>query len=161
MKRAIYPGSFDPVTIGHKDLIIRSTKMFDEVIVAVLDNYRKQSAFSVEERVAMLELLTKDVPNVKVKSFSGLLVDFAKQENANVIVRGLRAVTDYEYELQMAQTNRQLNSEIDTVFLTASADCSYISSSAVRELALFGGDYSGFVPKEVVPYLQKRFDGLN
>ncbi len=159
MKKAIYPGSFDPVTVGHMDLIMRSAKMFDELVVGVLDNYRKQCAFSVEERVEMLEVLTKDVPNIKIKAFSGLLVDFAKQEDAHIIVRGLRAITDFEYELQMAQTNRQIDGGIDTVFLTASAEYSYVSSSAVRELALFGGDYSGFVPCEIMPYIKKGFDG--
>jgi pantetheine-phosphate adenylyltransferase len=159
MKKAIYPGSFDPVTVGHMDLIMRSAKMFDELVVGVLDNYRKQCAFSVEERVEMLKVLTKDVPNIKIKAFSGLLVDFAKQEDAHIIVRGLRAITDFEYELQMAQTNRQIDGGIDTVFLTASAEYSYVSSSAVRELALFGGDYSGFVPSEIMPYIKKGFDG--
>ena len=118
MAKALYSGSFDPVTYGHIDIIKRAANIFDEVVVAVLNNKAKNPLFSVEERVNMLEVTTKELKNVKVTSFSGLLVDFAKEENINVIVRGLRAVTDFEYELQMAQTNHELLPEVDTMFLT-------------------------------------------
>ena len=156
MKTAIYPGSFDPVTVGHLDIIERSAKIFEKVIIGVLNNRQKSPLFTVEERVAMLKKVTSSFENVEVMAFSGLLVDFAKQQNANVIIRGLRAVTDFEYELQMSQTNRQICPEVDTLFLTASVEYSYVSSSTVRELALFGGDISQFVPKEIIPEIKKH-----
>ncbi len=149
MVKAIYPGSFDPVTYGHIDIIRRSSEIVDELIVGVLNNKAKTPLFSVEERVKMLKEVTKDLKNVKIVSFQGLLIDFAEQCEAKVIVRGLRAVTDFEYELQMSQTNHKLNPEIETMFLTTSLEYSYLSSSTVKEIASFGGDISQFVPNEV------------
>lgn len=157
MKRAIYPGSFDPITVGHMDIITRSAEIFDELIIGVLNNNSKNPLFSAEERVEMINEVTKDLPNVRAVAFSGLLVDLAKQENAQVIVRGLRAVTDFEYELQMSQTNRQICPDVDTLFLTASVEYSYVSSSAVKEIAAFHGDFSQFVPEIIVEEVKKRF----
>ena len=147
--RAIYPGSFDPVTNGHIDIIERAAKISDELIVGVLYNKAKTPLFSVEERVKMLCEVTKDIKNVKVLAFEGLLIEFANQMNANVIIRGLRAVTDFEYELQMSQTNHKLDSDIETLFMTTCLEYSFLSSSTVRELASFGGDISQFVPEYV------------
>ena len=150
MKRAVYPGTFDPMTLGHLDIITRSAEMFDILIVAVLNNNQKNPLFSVEERVKILEEATKDIPNVQVDSFSGLLCDYAAENDLHVAVRGLRAVTDFEYELQLAQTNRVLSGgRLDTVFLSTSLKYSYLSSSGVKEIASFGGDISKLVPKEV------------
>ncbi len=157
MRRAIYPGSFDPVTLGHLDMISRSAKIMDELIVAVLINNAKNPLFSVEERVSMLEELTKDIPNVRVLSFDGLLVDFAKKEKANIIVRGLRAVTDFEYELQIAQTNRIVTPVIDTMFLITSLEYAYLSSTIVKEVASYGGDISKFVPEAILPRIQEKY----
>ena len=135
MTRAIYPGSFDPATYGHLDIIKRAAELFDEVIVAVLNNSAKSPLFSVAERVNILEYITKDIPNVKVQSFDGLSVNFARSCEAKVIIRGLRAITDFEYELQMAQTNRVLAMDIDTMFLTTSLQYAYLSSTTVKEAA--------------------------
>ena len=146
MRRAFYPGSFDPVTFGHLDIIRRASKIVDELVVGVLNNNSKTPLFSVENRVKMLEEVVRDIPNVKVMSFEGLLVDFAKKIDAQIIVRGLRAVTDFEYELQMAQTNHKLASDVETVFLTTNLQYSYLSSTTVKEVAAFGGDISQFVP---------------
>ena len=146
MLRAIYPGSFDPVTLGHLDIIKRSASMVDELIVGVLNNKAKSPLFSVEERVKMLGEVTKDLPNVKVIPFAGLLVDFARQTNSKMIIRGLRAITDFEYELQMSQMNRKLEENVETVFLTTNLEYSYLSSSMVKEVAAFGGDISQLVP---------------
>lgn len=156
MKKAIYPGSFDPVTYGHLDVIERSAKIADELIVGVLENGSKNQLFSVAERVKMLEEATKEWKNVKIKSFEGLLIDFARQENSQVIVRGLRAITDFEYELQMAQTNRIMEPDLDTLFLTTSLEYAYLSSSTVKEVARFGGDVSKFVPKAVEKALMDK-----
>lgn len=150
MVRAIYPGSFDPVTYGHLDVIKRASKIVDELIVGVLNNKSKTPLFSVENRVKMLNDAVSDLPNVKVMSFEGLLVDFAKKVDAQLIVRGLRAVTDFEYELQMSQTNSVLNNEVDTIFFTTSLEYAYLSSSTVKEVAYFGADISKFVPPNVV-----------
>lgn len=150
MTRAIYPGSFDPVTLGHLDIIKRASKIVDELIVSVLNNNSKSPLFSVEKRVKMLEEVVKDIPNVKVMSFEGLLVDFAKSVDAQIIVRGLRAVTDFEYELQMSQTNMVLDDDIDTIFFTTSLEYAYLSSSTVKEAAYFGADISRFVPEPVI-----------
>ena len=150
MVRAIYPGSFDPVTYGHLDVIKRASKIVDELIVGVLNNKSKTPLFSVENRVKMLTDAVSDLPNVKVMSFEGLLVDFAKKVDAQLIVRGLRAVTDFEYELQMSQTNSVLNNEVDTIFFTTSLEYAYLSSSTVKEAAYFGADISKFVPPNVV-----------
>ena len=150
MVRAIYPGSFDPVTYGHLDVIKRASKIVDELIVGVLNNKSKTPLFSVENRVKMLNDAVSDLPNVKVMSCEGLLVDFAKKVDAQLIVRGLRAVTDFEYELQMSQTNSVLNNEVDTIFFTTSLEYAYLSSSTVKEAAYFGADISKFVPPNVV-----------
>ena len=156
MKRAIYAGSFDPVTLGHMDIIKRSAEIFDEIIVGVLKHSSKSPLFSVEERVNMLEEATKAIPNCKILSFSGLLVDFARETGTNVIVRGLRAVTDFEYELQIAQSNRIVAPDVDTVFLTTGIEYAYLSSSIVKEFAGYGEDVSSFVPECVIPKLQAK-----
>ena len=158
MSRAIYPGSFDPVTFGHLDIIKRSSAMFDEVVVGVLNNNAKNPLFSTKERKEMLEEAVKEFGNVEVISFDGLLIDFMKQNDISVIVRGLRAITDFDYELQIAQSNRKVSKEtIDTVFLTTSIDYAYLSSSIVREYASYGTDVSDFVPEFVVKRLKNRF----
>ena len=156
MVRAIYPGSFDPVTYGHLDIIRRSAEVVDELVVGVLYNKAKIPLFSVEERVKMLGEATKDMGNVKIIPFEGLLIDFAKQLDAKVIVRGLRAITDFEYELQMAQTNRKLNPEVETLFMTTSLEYSYLSSTTVREVASFDGDISQFVPEFVAEKVTEK-----
>ena len=157
MKRAIYPGSFDPVTYGHIDIIERAADIFDELIVAVLDNKAKSPLFSVNERVNILKEVLKDIDNVKILSYEGLLVDFAMANEANVIVRGLRAVTDFEYELQMAQTNNVLNRSVDTMFLTTKLEYAYLSSSTVKEVASYGGDISKFVPAYVEKLTYEKY----
>ena len=146
MAIAVYPGSFDPVTLGHLDIIERSAHMVDRLIVGVLQNNSKTPLFSVEERVKMLEDVTSYLPNVEVRAFGGLLVDFVHQCQADVIVRGLRAITDFEYELQMAQTNHKLEPSVETDFLTTSLEYSYLSSTIVKEVAFYHGDISKFVP---------------
>lgn len=156
MLRAVYPGSFDPVTYGHLDIIRRSCHMVDELIVGVLYNKAKMPLFSVEERVRILEETTKDLPNVKVVPFEGLLVEFARKMEARMVVRGLRAVTDFEYELQMAQTNHKLEPAVETVFLTTSLEHSYLSSTIVKEVAAFGGDISQFVPEAVETKVREK-----
>ena len=157
MRKAVYPGSFDPVTYGHLDVIRRSSSLVDELIVGVLNNNSKSPLFSVEKRVKMLNDVVKDLPNVKVMSFEGLLVDFARKVDAQIIVRGLRAVTDFEYELQMSQTNTVLNENVDTIFFTTSLEYAYLSSSTVREAAYFGADISKFVPESVVQQVYDKF----
>ncbi len=156
MLRAIYPGSFDPVTYGHLDMIERAAGIVDELIVGVLQNKAKSSLFSSEERVTMLCEVTKHLKNVKVVSFEGLLIDFAKEMDAKVVVRGLRAITDFEYELQMSQTNRKLCPKVETLFLTTSLDYSYLSSTTVKEVASFGGDITQFVPEYVAGEVTKK-----
>lgn len=156
MLRAIYPGSFDPVTFGHLDVIERSARLADELIVGVLQNNHKRPLFSTEERVKMLEETTEDLKNIKILPFDGLLVDFAKKVNARMIVRGLRAVTDFEYEIQMAQTNHKLEEDMETVFLSTSLKHSYLSSTVVKEVAAFRGDISRFVPAQIVERIQKK-----
>lgn len=156
MIRAIYPGSFDPVTLGHLDIIKRASQTVDELIVGVLNNGGKTPLFTIDERVSMLVEVTKELSNVKVLSFSGLLVDFARQTEANIVVRGLRAISDFEYELQMAQTNHKLNPQVDTMFLATSLDYSYLSSTIVKEVAFFHGDISEFVPGPVVRKVQEK-----
>ena len=158
MKRAIYPGSFDPVTNGHVDIILRSSKIVDRLIVGVLNNSAKKSLFSVEERVSMLKELTKDLPNVEVTSFDGLLVDYMREIDASIIVRGLRAVTDFEYELQIAQTNHIENTDIETIFLTTNLQYSYLSSTIVKEFASYGGDISKFVPEQFVDRIYDKYN---
>lgn len=156
---AIYPGSFDPITNGHLDLIERGSRLFDELIVSVLRNEEKKALFSVDERAQMLREVVKDFSNVKVASFKGLLVDYAAKVGASVIVRGIRAVSDYEYELQMALMNRRLRPEIETVFLMAGEAHSFISSRLVKEVIRLGGNISGFVPAPVEGRLRKRLLG--
>lgn len=156
MLRAIYPGSFDPVTFGHIDIIRRSASMVDELIVGLLNNNAKIPLFSVEERVRMLEKVLKDMPNVKCIPFEGLLVDFAHETGARMVIRGLRAITDFEYELQMAQTNHKLRPDVETVFLTTSLEYSYLSSTTVKEVAAFGGDISQFVPEYVADRIKEK-----
>ncbi len=158
MKAAIYPGSFDPVTYGHLDVIKRAARIFDELTVSVLNNKLKTPLFSVEERVKILQEAVKDIPNVKVESFSGLLVDYAKSRDIHVVIRGLRAITDFEYELQNAQTNAKLsNGELDTAFLTTSLEYAYLSSSSVKEIASFHGDISMCVPDFVAEQVYRKY----
>lgn len=158
MLRAVYPGSFDPVSFGHLDIITRSAKLVDELIVGVLVNNAKSPLFSVEERVKILEKTVENIPNVKVIPFEGLLVEFVRKMEAQMVVRGLRAITDFEYELQMAQTNHKLEPELETIFLTTSLEYSYLSSSTVKEVAAFGGDISQFVPHIVIERMQEKMD---
>ena len=159
MKRAVYPGSFDPVTFGHLDIIKRAAEIFDVLVVSVLNNKGKTPLFSVEERVKILEEATKDIPNVQVESFSGLLVDYAAANDIHVSVRGLRAITDFEYELQIAQTNAKLSGgKLDSVFLTTSLEYAYVSSSTVKEIASFGGDISQCVPDFVAEKVYEKYN---
>ena len=153
---AVYPGSFDPVTNGHLDVIRRASGLVDELIVGVLNNNAKMPLFSVEERVRMLEEVTKDIPNVRIYPFDGLLIDFAAKMEAGVVIRGLRAITDFEYELQMSQTNHKLNPDVETIFLTTSIEYSYLSSTTVKEIASYNGDITQFVPEAVVGKLEQK-----
>ncbi|MDD2972962.1 MAG: pantetheine-phosphate adenylyltransferase [Lachnospiraceae bacterium] len=158
MKAAIYPGSFDPVTFGHLDVIQRASNMFDELTVSVLNNTQKSPLFSVEERVNILKEATRDIPNVRVESFSGLLIDYAKSKDIHVAVRGLRAITDFEFELQIAQTNRKLSHEqLDTIFLNTSLEYAYLSSSSVKEIASFNGDIYPCVPEFVAKLVYQKY----
>ena len=156
---AIYPGSFDPITNGHLDLISRGSRLVERLVVAVLSNQSKHPLFSVEERLEMLREAVKPYPNVQVASFNGLLVDYASSQGASMILRGIRAVSDYELEWQMALMNRRLRPEIETVFLTAGEDYSFISSNLVKEVVSLGGNISGIVPPLVEARLKKRFLG--
>lgn len=151
MKRAVYPGSFDPITNGHLDIIKRAAKVFDEVIVGVLVNVEKKGLFDIDERVKLIERVTKSLDNVKVRSYDGLLINLMKQEEAKVIIKGLRAVSDFEYEFQMALMNNKLDSSIETVFMMTNAQYSYLSSSAVKQVAKFGGCIKELVPDEIIP----------
>ena len=158
MTAAIYPGSFAPVTYGHLDIIRRAAEIFDDLTVSVLNNKTKTPLFSVEERVKMLEEATKDLPNVTIDSFSGLLIDYAKEKNIHVAIRGLRAITDFEYELQIAQTNRKFSGgDLDTMFLTTSLEYAYLSSSTVKEIASFNGDISQCVPDFVAKLIYEKY----
>ena len=158
MKTAVYPGTFDPVTYGHLDVILRASKLFDCVIVGVLHNSSKSPLFSVEERVKILQEAVRDIPNVKIDSFSGLFVDYAREKDIWIAVRGLRAITDLEYEMQMAQTNRMLSGgKLDTVFFVTNLDYSYISSSGVKQIASFGGDISLCVPDFVEKLVNEKY----
>lgn len=157
MRTAVYPGSFDPITNGHLDIIRRASRIYDKVIVGVLNNPSKKTPmFSVEERIEMINSVTEDIENVEVDSFTGLLVDFAKAKEAQVIVKGLRTVADFEYELQMALLNKALNPEYETVFLMTDTKYSYISSSMVKELAGFNGDLRGLVPEKIIDRIKKK-----
>ena len=157
MKRAIYPGSFDPLTLGHLDMIERSAKIVDELVIGVLNNSAKNSLFSLDERVSMIKEMTESMPNVTVAFFDGLLVAYMKEINATIIVRGLRAVTDFEYELQIAQTNHVENPEVETIFLTTSLQYSYLSSTIVKEFASYGGDISKFVPARFIDRIYEKY----
>lgn len=154
---AVYPGTFDPVTNGHIDLVERSLTIFDEVVVAVAENPKKAPLFSLEERLALFKAVTTSYKNVVIEGFDGLLVDYVKQKNAVAIVRGLRAVSDFEYEMQMALMNRRLDSTIETVFLMPNEEYSFITSTIVKEAASYGGDVSSLVPNVVVEKLKKKF----
>lgn len=161
MRVGIYPGSFDPVTLGHLDIIRRSAKMVDKLIIGVLNNSKKTPVFTALERKQMIEMVTKDIPNVEVEVFEGLLVDFAKIRKADIIFRGLRAMSDFEYELQMAQLNRNLSPQVDTVFLATSVEYAYLSSSSVREIASYKGNISSMVPEEVLEQIEEKFKERN
>lgn len=158
MRKGVYPGSFDPVTYGHIDIIKRAAGLVDELTVGVLCNNAKTPLFSLEERVRMLKEVTKDTPNVKIVPFEGLTVEFAKEIGANMIVRGLRAVTDFEYELMMSQTNHKMEPGVETIFLTTNLAYSYLSSSIVKEVASFGGDISQFVPETVMEQVMEKMN---
>jgi pantetheine-phosphate adenylyltransferase len=155
--KAIYPGTFDPITNGHTDIVVRAAKLFDQVIVAVARSTSKTTAFSTDERVVMARKALEGIPNVQVMSFEGLMIKFAKQQGVSVVIRGLRAVSDFEYEFQMASMNRQISDDVETVFLTPAEHLSYISSSLVREIAMLGGDVSRFVHPEVLAALKARY----
>ena len=157
IRRAVYPGSFDPVTLGHIDIIERAAAIVDELIVGVLINKGKNPLFSVDERVNMLQIVTRDMPNVTVQSFDGLLVDFLKLRDAEFVIRGLRAITDFEYELQMAQTNRIMSPDTDTIFLTTNLEYAYLNSTTVREVASYGGDISKFVPDFIAQAVYDKY----
>ncbi len=162
MKIAVCPGSFDPVTLGHLDIINRASKLFDKVIVLVSFNPNKNSSsFSVEERMEMIKKVTIHLHNVEVDSYNGLLADYLKRTGAAAIVKGLRAVSDFEYEFQMALANKQLYCDAETVFLTTSSENMYLSSSVVKEIASLGGDISGFVPPEILQTIKNRLDEKN
>ncbi len=158
MKVAIYPGSFDPVTNGHLDIIKRAAAIFDEVVVAIFVNSAKKSAFTVEERVLMLETVTKDIPNVKVISSDKLLVNYMQENNIKVIVKGLRMISDFEFEFQMALTNREQSSDIETLFMMTASEYSHVSSSIVRELAAYGGNLEKLVPAGVIDTVREKFN---
>ncbi len=158
MKISIYPGSFDPITNGHIDIIERASKISDKLIVSVLNNGEKKSLFTIDERVEMIKDSTKHFQNVEVDSFDGLLVDYAKKKDASIVIRGLRAVTDFEYELQLAQTNRELYNKAETVFLLTSIQYSYLSSSIVKQVAAENGDISKFVTSFVANKLKEKYN---
>lgn len=158
MKTVICPGSFDPVTMGHLDIIRRSAKMFDKVLVVVMTNYHKRNTyvFSADERVDLLKRCTRDMKNVEVEQYDGLLAEYARQKNAVAVVKGLRAVSDFEYEFQQALTNKKLNSELETIFVTTTAENMFLSSSVVKQVCELGGDISNFVPEEIRDDIIKR-----
>lgn len=156
MKIAVYPGSFDPCTFGHLDIIERSSKLFDKLVVAVLTNSSKSPMFTAEERIELLKKATSAYDNVEVCSFSGLLVDFLRQINASVVIKGIRAISDFEYEFQMALTNKALYPEMETLFMHTSKDYMFLSSSIVREIAAYNGSLTGLVPEDLIPIIIKR-----
>ena len=160
MATAIYPGSFDPVTFGHIDIISRAAKVFDKLIIGILTNRSKRCLFDTEERMEMLREVTKELTNIEIVSFDGLLVNYCKEAGVDVIVRGIRAVSDFEYELIMAQTNKQLNPEIETMFFAPRAEYSFVSSSSIREIASFGGSISYFVPDSVRVRVEEKYGSV-
>ncbi|MBQ7059169.1 MAG: pantetheine-phosphate adenylyltransferase [Firmicutes bacterium] len=155
MRIGVCPGSFDPVTLGHLDIIERGSRIVDRLVVGVLENSSKSPMFTVEERIALLKKATEDLPNVEVLPFSGLLVDFLKEQNAVIVIRGLRAVTDFEYELQLAQANRSLLPQMETVFLTTNVSYSYISSTIVKDVLRHNGNVEHFVPASIIDMIYK------
>jgi len=157
----VYPGSFDPVTLGHMDIIQRASKQFDVLIVAVLNNVSKNALFSVDERKDLLRQVTSHIPNVQVDSFRGLLVNYVKEQDAHVIVRGIRTVTDFEYELQLASTNHKLNPDAETIFMMTNPEYSYLSSSLVKEIAQYNGDLTEWVSPEVGQALHQKFNEIS
>lgn len=159
MQTAIYPGSFDPVTLGHVDIINRAAKLFDRVVVCVVENANKNTLFTLEERCVHVRRVTARLPNVTVDTWSGLLVDYARRFQNPVVVRGMRALTDFEYEFMMALTNKKLDSRVETIFLASDERYTYLSSSAVKEIAWFNGDFAQFVPEEIAEDLRGKFDG--
>ena len=161
MRIAVYPGSFDPITNGHLDIIERASKIFDKVIVGVLNNKNKQPRFTSEERVMLIRKVTGHLQNVETASFNGLLVDFAKEHSASVIIKGLRTVNDFEYEFQMALLNKTLDNECETMFMMTNSKYSYISSSMVNELAGYKGDLAGLVPSEIIQYIKDKYEHEN
>ena len=156
--KALYAGSFDPLTLGHLDIIERAANIFDEVVVGVVVNLEKKTMFTFEERMDMIKEVTKHLPNVTVQAFDGLLVDYMNKIGATLIVRGLRAVTDFEYELQIAQTNHVQNENIETIFLTTNLNYSYLSSTIVKEFASYGGDISKFVPEQFIERIYAKYN---
>lgn len=157
MTKAIYPGSFDPVTKGHLDIIKRSSKIMDQVIVAVLENPRKIPTYDIEERVKMLKVVTEPYPNVKVDYYKGLLIEYAQKNEINIIIKGLRAMSDFEFEFQMALVNQKLSPNIETLFMMTNNKYSYLSSSIVKEIAGLGGDISSLVPPEVYEIIMSKY----
>lgn len=157
--KAIYPGTFDPITFGHLNILEKAAKMFDEVILAVADYTAKQNYFSLDERLELCTEAAKNIPNIRVISFSGLVVDFARQQDCRILIRGLRAVSDFEYELSLALTNIKLSEDIETIFLVPSLRYMYLSSSMIRQLAELGGELKDFVPPHVAEALKKRVRG--
>lgn len=160
MVKAIYPGSFDPITYGHIDIARRAAELFDELYVVVMENKRKNYTFTIQERVEMVREYLKDIPNIRVETFSGLLVEYTTKNNINVVIRGLRAVTDFEYELQMALANKEICNGVETVFLMTDKNYSFLSSSLVKEVASFGGQVSQWVPEVVERKLREKFGNL-
>lgn len=158
MRIAVYPGSFDPITNGHLDIIKRASKLYDKVIVGVLDNTNKKPIFSAEERVSMIRRAASEIKNAECSAFSGLLVDFLAQNGASVIIKGLRTVADFEYEFQMALLNKTLNPEFETVFMMTNSKFSYISSSIVKEVAKYNGSLEEFVPEAIIPDIRKKYN---
>ena len=161
MRIAVYPGSFDPITNGHLDIIERASKIFDKVIVGVLNNKNKQPRFTSEERVMLIRKVTGHLQNVETASFNGLLVDFAKEHSASVIIKGLRTVNDFEYEFQMALLNKTLDNDCETMFMMTNSKYSYISSSMVNELAGYKGDLAGLVPTDIIQYIKDKYEHGN
>ncbi len=157
IKKAVYPGSFDPITNGHVDIILRGLEIFDQILVAVLENPKKKSLFSTKERVTMIQEIFAENENIEVKSFHGLLVDFAKKHESKMIIRGLRAISDFEYEFQMALMNRKLDPEIETLFMMPNVDYSFLSSRLVKEVSMLGGCLKGLVPGEVEDKLRNKY----